>query len=83
MSTFILHALIGFAIAAVGVLFVMRTRDIVDFLGPVDWAEQHLGGTSMFYKLLGVFVIFIGFVVAFDLWNAFLAATIGKLFSVR
>lgn len=83
MSSIILHILIGFAIVGVGVLFVLRTRDIVDFFGPVDWAEQHLGGTSMFYKLLGVLITFIGLVVAFDLWNAFLTATIGKLFRVR
>ena len=81
--TFFIHLLIGIAIAAVGVVFVMRTRDILDFFGPIDWAEQHLGGSSMFYKLLGVVLCLIGFIVATDLWDAFLNATIGQLFSVR
>lgn len=75
--------LIGLIIAAVGVFFVMRTRDIADFFGPVEWAEQHLGGTTMFYKLLGVVVCLIGFIIATNLWDAFLAATLGKLFRVR
>lgn len=81
--TFFIHLLIGIAVAAVGVVFVMRTRDILDFFGPIDWAEQHLGGSSMFYKLLGVVLSLIGFIVATDLWDAFLNATIGQLFSVR
>ena len=79
----IVQILIGLAIAGVGVFFVMRTGDVLDFLGPVDWAEQHLGGSRMFYKLLGVVVCLIGFIVATDLWDAFFAATIGKLFRVR
>jgi hypothetical protein len=81
--TFFIHLLIGIALAAVGVAFVMRTRDILDFFGPIDWAEQHLGGSSMFYKLLGIVLCLIGFIVATDLWDAFLNATIGQLFSVR
>lgn len=79
----IVQILIGIAIAAVGVFFVLRTADVLDFLGPVDWAEQHLGGSSMFYKLLGIVISLIGFIVATDLWDAFLSATLGQLFSVR
>jgi hypothetical protein len=81
--SFIVQLFIGIAIAAVGVFFVLRTRDVLDFLGPIDWAEQHLGGSTMFYKLLGIVVSLIGFIVATDLWDAFLNATIGQLFSVR
>lgn len=81
--SFIVQLLIGIAIAAVGIVFVLRTRDVLDFFGPIDWAEQHLGGSSMFYKLLGVVVSLIGFIVATDLWDAFLNATLGQLFSVR
>jgi hypothetical protein len=61
--SFIVQLLIGIAIAAVGVFFVLRTRDVLDFLGPIDWAEQHLGGSTMFYKLLGIVVSLIGFIV--------------------
>ncbi len=81
--SFIVQLLIGIAIAAVGVFFVLRTRDVLDFLGPIDWAEQHLGGSTMFYKLLGIVVSLIGFIVATDLWDAFLNATLGQLFSTR
>ncbi len=78
---FLAQVLIGIIIVLVGVFFVLRTSSILDFFGPVDWAEQHLGGSSMFYKLLGVVFCLIGFIVATDLWNAFLQATLGTLFT--
>lgn len=70
----------GVLIVGVGVFFVMKTEVILDFFGSVDWAEQHLGGTRLFYKLLGILFIVIGLIVATDMWNAFLNATIGSIF---
>lgn len=77
-----LRILAGIAIAGAGVFMVIRTRNILDFFGPFDWAEAKLGngGSNLFYKLVGVVVIFLGFMVATDLWNAFLNATLGSLF---
>jgi hypothetical protein len=80
MYQLVLHFVIGMLIVGVGVFFVFKTSDILDFFGPVEWAERRLGSSSLFYKLLGVFFAFIGLVVAFNLWNAFLAATIGQIF---
>lgn len=79
---FILRIVLGGAILAVGVGFVWKTRDIYDFFGTVPFAEKYLGGggSTLFYKLLGVLFCFIGFVVMFNLWNAFLQATVGSLF---
>ncbi len=51
--------------------------------GTVAWAEEHLGtsgGTRLFYKLLGLIGIFIGFIVLTNMWQGFLMATIGKIF---
>lgn len=78
----ILRILIGLAVAGVGVYMVVRTRDILSFFGPVGWAEEKLGGggSNLFYKLLGVVIILIGFTVAANLWNAFLQATLGNIF---
>lgn len=45
----------------VGSLLVMKTQWIYDFIGPIEWAEQHLGtegGTRLFIKLIGVVMIF-------------------------
>lgn len=81
MSLF-LRILLGVAIAAVGAFMVIRTRAILGFLGPNAWAESKLGGggSNLFYKFIGIFVTFIGFMIATNLWNAFLQATIGSLF---
>ncbi len=80
---FILRLIIGLGIAAAGVAFVLKTPMVVDLFGPVPWAEAKLGSTSLFYKLLGIVVILIGFIVAFNLWDAFLQATFGSLFPQR
>jgi hypothetical protein len=78
---FIERVLVGLAIAAVGLFFTIKTSSIVDMFGSVDWAEQKLGGggTNLFYKLLGIAVTLIGFIVATNFWNALLEATLGSI----
>jgi hypothetical protein len=78
---FVLRILLGGAIVAVGVLFVWKTRGLYDFFGPVPFAEKYFGGggSTLFYKLLGVLFCLVGFIVMFNLWNAFLQATLGSL----
>ncbi len=73
--------LIGILITAVGVFFVIKTAIILDFFGGVDWAERHLGGSRLFYKLLGIVFIILGLIVATDMWDALLNATLGSVFS--
>ncbi len=72
--------IIGVLILAVGVFFVIKTEIILDFFGSVDWAERHLGGTRLFYKLLGILFIVLGLIVATNMWNSLLNATIGSIF---
>jgi hypothetical protein len=78
----ILRILLGALIVAIGVAFVMKTRDLESFFGPVPFAEKYMGGggTYLFYKLLGVGFCLIGFLVMTDLWTFFLQATLGSLF---
>ena len=78
----ILRILLGAVIAAVGVGFTWKTRDIEGFFGPVPFAERYLGGggTILFYKLLGITFSLLGFLVMTNLWQAFLQATLGSLF---
>ena len=78
----IVRILVGLVLALAGTYFVLRTSTIQDFFGPVSWAENKIGpgGTNLFYKLLGVLVILVGFIVMFNLWDAFLQATLGRLF---
>jgi hypothetical protein len=74
--------IIGLLMVGAGFLVVWKTRNIEDMFGPIDWAEAKLGGggTNMMYKFIGVVVIFVGFMVMTNLWNAFLEATLGSLF---
>jgi hypothetical protein len=77
--------LIGLAIVAVGVFMVIKTRMVIDFLGTNAWADAKLGGggTSLLYKLIAILVTCIGFMVATNLWNAFLQATLGSFFGMN
>lgn len=78
----ILRILLGLVIAALGAIMVIRTRIFLDFFGPMPWAEAKLGGggSNLMYKIIGLTAIFIGFMVATNLWRAFLEATLGALF---
>ncbi|MBI4458401.1 hypothetical protein HY633_05550 [Candidatus Uhrbacteria bacterium] len=73
----------GIGAVALGLFLVMKTEWMVNNFGSVAWAEQHLGlsgGTRLFYKLLGVAIIMIGFMAATGLLSGFLRGTIGALF---
>lgn len=78
----ILRIFIGVAIVAIGAVFVIRTRKFIEFFGPVAWADAKFGGggTNLMYKTIGITLCFIGFMVATNLWNAFLQATLGSIF---
>lgn len=54
---------LGLVFIIVGGMITWKTEGIMSFFGRIDWAEQNmhlLGGTRMFYKLLGLLVIIIG-----------------------
>lgn len=80
MSLF-LRIILGLAIAAGGAFFVIRTRTMLEWFGSIPWADEKLGGggTVLVYKTMGLIFCFVGFMVATDLWNAFLQATLGSL----
>lgn len=72
--------LIGLVISAMGLLMVWKTRWFEDLLGPVNWAEQHLGTSNFFYKLFGTAVIVIGIIVTLDLFDILIGSFIRSLF---
>lgn len=80
----VIRIFIGLGIAGIGVFMVIKTRIILDFFGTWDWAEAKLsGGSNLFYKLIGIVAIFLGFLYATNLWNAFLTAVFGGLFGLN
>ncbi|MFA6272285.1 MAG: hypothetical protein WC693_04240 [Patescibacteria group bacterium] len=51
---------------AMGSLLVIKTEWFLRFFGRIEWAEAHLGldgGSSLFYKLLGILSIIISFML--------------------
>ncbi len=75
--------LLGVGISGLGLLLLLRTEWMLDFFGTVDWAERNIGGSRMFYKLLGALVVMIGFMIMTGLWTRMLEATLGSLFGGR
>lgn len=77
----ILRILLGIAIAGVGFLMVWKTAFFLGFFGRMDWAERKLGGggSNLLYKVVGIVICLIGIIVATNLWNALLQATLGSI----
>ncbi len=68
---------------ALGVAMNLKTGAFLNFTGKIEWAERHLGmegGTRLFYKLLGLIVIFISWMYAFNWMNDLLQFLLGGLF---
>ena len=64
----------GLLIAAIGFVIVWKSDWLLNNLGRIDWADRHLGsegGTRLMYKLIGIVIIFAGFLQATNLGEAF------------
>ena len=69
----------------VGALIVMKSEKLYNALGPVPWAEQHLGsegGSRLFYKLVGLGIIFIAFFYMSGILQSIGLAIFGRLFGL-
>ncbi|MGB9609217.1 MAG: hypothetical protein ACPL3E_02465 [Minisyncoccia bacterium] len=80
-----IRVLIGIGIVIGGYLVVWKSDWFLGNFGQVDWAEKHLGlegGSRLFYKLIGICLIFLGFFVISGIWYDLLNAFIG-LFGLR
>ena len=78
----LLRILGGAAIAAIGVLLVIKTEKIIEQVGTNAWAEMKFGsygGTRFIWKMVGLCVIFVGFVVITNMTEGFLMGTVGRL----
>lgn len=75
-----LRILIGMLLVGLGAVMVIKTNGFYDFFGSMNWADKYLGGggSRLMYKLIGLMLCFIGFMVATNLWNSFLQATLGS-----
>ncbi len=71
---------------AAGIHLVIKTDWYLENFGTSDWAEQKFassGGSRMFYKLIGIVIIMVGFLAATGMLGGFLMGTVGRLFGVQ
>ena len=62
--------IVGLIIVAIGFIIIWKTEWLLQNMGRIGWAEQHLGtegGSRTMYKLIGILIIFVGFMYATDL----------------
>ncbi len=76
--------LLGMVIGFVGFCFVWKTRFFYELLGSVPWADRTFGGggTTTFYKLLGVGIIIIGVMIMTNLFEIIVGGFVRSVFSV-
>jgi len=59
------QVILGLAITAGGVFFVLKTEWLMSNFGRIAWFEEKLGtegGSRLGYKLLGILAVFIGII---------------------
>ena len=78
----IVRILIGLAVAVLGYFMVWKTTFFLDILGPIEWVDRNIGfgGTRLAYKLLGIFIIIIGFLVITNLYDMVVGGFIASIF---
>ncbi len=69
-------------LVGIGILPILKTEWFMRNFGRIEWAEQKLGDSRLFYKLIGLAVIFIGLMAMTGLLSSFLLGTVGTLFRV-
>lgn len=64
---------------------VWKTQFFLDAVGTIEWAERNLGGggSRLFYKLLGIVIILIGFLVITNLFDMVVGGFVTSLFGGR
>ena len=78
-----MHIIIGFIIIGIGVIVVIKSEALLNNFGRIGFFERYLGlegGSRLGYKLLGVLIIFIGFLILTNMINGFLGFILSPLF---
>ncbi len=73
----------GALLVGTGVLLILKTEWFVQNFGTNAWAEANLGtsgGSRLLYKLIGLALIFFGFLLVTNMIQGFLMATLGRIF---
>ena len=65
---------------ALGIILVLKTEWFMSFLGKNAWAEDKIGpgGTRLFYKLIGIGLIFFAFLITSGIFYRVLDFVFGR-----
>jgi len=75
--------LLGLVLVGIGAVITIYANKIYEAMGPMAWAEEHLGsegGTRLMYKLIGVGLIVLGFMLATNLLTSLIVSILGAVF---
>ena len=73
---------IGIVCVLAGVALILKTEWFIENFGASAWAEEkfgYSGGTRLMYKVVGMVLIFVGFLAITNMYQGFLMGTVGKL----
>jgi len=77
-----MNIVIGAIILAVGALIVIKSEAVLNMFGRIEFFERYLGtegGSRLGYKLVGLLIIFIGFLIMTNLIGGFLEWVLSPL----
>jgi len=77
-----MHFIYGIIILAAGAFITIKSEAMLRAFGRIGFFERHLGvegGSRLGYKLLGVFIVFIGILIFTNLIGGFLGWVLGPL----
>jgi len=77
-----MRIIFGLIIMAIGVLIVIKTEAILNGFGRIEFFERHLGtegGSRLGYKLIGLAIIFIGFLIITNMIGGFMGWALSPL----
>jgi multisubunit Na+/H+ antiporter MnhB subunit len=81
-----MYIIIGIVCIAAGFILVWKSEWFQVNFGSIQWAEEKFGssgGSRLMYKLIGIAVIFIGFLMVTNLHKKFFVSVFGGLFGLN
>ena len=81
-----IRILIGLMFVAIGFVLVWKTDWFQVNFGSIAWAEEKLGtsgGSRLFYKLIGILFVIIGFLAITNLHEQAFVSIFGSLFNLQ
>jgi hypothetical protein len=64
-----MRIIIGILVVVAGFMITWKSEWMMRNFGRVEWAEEHVGGSRFFYKLIGVVAIFLGLFIITGIWT--------------